>query len=251
MFTLNRKGRYIQRLREERQGLFEFDAVPMRAVSLGRAYARDHKARGKLCRLESALPPQHGAGKRRGKAVAGSVATPRHARGKVVAEVTARAVIDYIADAPFLIGNALQNHMFCAERRKFLEEPPDFRFALQPFAIFGAGQQAGLCEIRENIIRPAAKFRHLLDKREIKAGVERAVVRHRGVNNSETAGREERIHNLLHNRNLSPASEIARINRVKGNVLFLPLCGDFRHILGQIPEGKAVKICAGVIGEHR
>ena len=141
--------------------------------------------------------------------------------------------------------------MFCAERRKFLEELPDFRFALQPLAVRGSGQQAGLREVRENIIRPAAERRHLLDKREIKAGVERTVVRHRGVNNSETAGREERIHNLLHNRNLSPASEIARINRIKGNVLFLPLCGNFRHILGQIPEGKAVEICAGVIGEHR
>ena len=120
MFALNRKCRHIQRLCEERQGLFEFDAIPVCDIALGRAYARDHKARGELCRLESALPPQHGAGKRRGKAVAGSVTASWHARRKIAAEVTARAVIDYIADAPFLVGNPLQNHMLCAERRKFL-----------------------------------------------------------------------------------------------------------------------------------
>ena len=101
------KERHRERLGEQRERKLEFDAVPVLLVVLGRTYARDHKARRKLARLKGALSAHHGAGKGSGKAVPRPVAAPRYAQGEIIAQLSARAVIDRVADASLLIGDPL------------------------------------------------------------------------------------------------------------------------------------------------
>ena len=138
------KERHGERLGEQRKRKLELYPVPVLFVILGRAYARNHKARGKLARLKGALSAHHGSGKGRRKAVSRPVAAPRHTQGEIIAKLAARAVIDRVADAPRLVGDALQNHMFCAEGRELFENCLHLALLPKSLVIGRIGEEAGL-----------------------------------------------------------------------------------------------------------
>ena len=106
-----------------------------------------------------------------------------------------------------------------------MEQLADISFVILLF-IRCAGQEACLCDIRQNNVRHAAKFCHFFREVAVKRRVHFAVVRHSGVDDNHGVVCFQFVNYGHDGFDLRGGSQVAGVNPVKMEAFLFPVVGN-------------------------